>query len=131
MSSDPARSGDPAADLLDRAAMGVSLVCMAHCLAVPLALTLVPSVIPALWDDQLVHVTALALALPLALFGIGSSLRRVRDPAVLTLATVGLVLMAAGIALHDAPPLDVILTLLGAGTVGSAHLRNYLLRRRA
>ena len=131
MPSDPARSGDPTADLLDRAAMGVSLACMAHCLAVPLALTLVPSLMPAFWDDRVVHVTALALALPLAVIGLGPGLRRSRNGTVLALATGGLLLMAAGIALHDIPPLDVVLTLVGAGAVGAAHLRNFLLRRRA
>jgi hypothetical protein len=127
MSTDP---GDNAADLLDRAAMGVSLACMAHCLAIPLALTLAPPLLPAVWDDRMVHVTALALALPLALLGIGTSLRRVRDPSVVGLAGLGLAFMAGGIALHEAPPLDIVLTLAGATSVGAAHLRNYVLRRR-
>lgn len=131
MTTDPAQSGPETADLLDRAAMGVSLVCMAHCLAIPLTLSLAPSLLPTVWDDRMVHVLALALALPLAVLGIGARLRRSRDRLTLGLAGAGLTLMAAGIGLHDAPPLDVVFTLAGAGSVGAAHMRNYTQRRQA
>ena len=131
MSTDPAQASPVSVDLVDRAAMGVSLACMLHCLAIPLTLSVAPSLIPRVWDDQLVHVAALALALPLAAIGIGMRLRRSRDLPTLLLAGGGLLLMAAGIVAHEAPPLDVILTLAGAGALGLAHLRNFRRRRTA
>ena len=129
MASEPARQSDDSADLLDRAAMGVSLLCMAHCLSLPLILSLAPSLLPAVWDDRMVHAGALALALPLAIVGIGARMRGSRDRLTFALAGAGLLLMALGIALHDSPPLDLLLTLAGAGTVGAAHFRNFAQRR--
>lgn len=123
--------GTDSADLLDRAAMSVSALCMVHCLTLPLILSLAPSLLPAVWDDRLIHAGALALALPLAIVGIGARMRTSRDPLTLGLAGVGLALMALGILAHDAPPLDLVFTLAGAGSVGTAHLRNYARRRRA
>lgn len=131
MASDPAQPSTDSVDLLDRAAMGVSLLCMAHCLALPLMLSLTPSLLPAVWDDRMVHTVALGLALPLAIVGIGARMRSSRDALTIGLAGTGLVLMGLGIATHDAPPLDLLFTLAGAGSVGAAHLRNYSRRRRA
>lgn len=118
------------ADLLDRTAMGVSLACMAHCLAIPLVLTLAPTLLPAIWDDVLVHMLALALALPLASVAILLRFRYTRDTLTLALAALGLAGMAVGIVLHEAPPLDFVFTFAGAGCLGWAHLRNFRLRRR-
>lgn len=118
------------ADLLDRTAMGVSLACMAHCLAIPLVLTLAPTLLPAIWDDVLVHMLALALALPLASVAILLRFRYTRDTLTLALAALGLAGMAVGIVLHEAPPLDFVFTFAGAGCLGWAHLRNFGLRRR-
>ena len=117
-------------DLLDRAAMGVSMACMAHCLALPLMLTFAPTLLPAVWDDVVIHLVALGLALPLALVAILMRFRETRDTLTLALAGCGLAGMAVGIALHEAPPLDFVFTFAGAGALGVAHFRNFGLRRR-
>ena len=117
-------------EVVDRVAIGVSLACVLHCLAAPIALALAPSLLPDFWDHEFVHVVALGLAVPLAAAAIGRGLRGSRDTAVLALAVGGLCSMIAGVLFHEHAGADLLFTVTGASAVAAAHMRNLLLRRR-
>lgn len=110
---------------LDSAAIGVSLACLAHCLLVPTMLVVAPWLVPALWADESFHLWAVALAIPISIFGLGVGYRRHRRRGLLVIAAIGLALMAAG-ALLVSEALETPVTVAGASAVAFAHLRNWL-----
>ena len=52
----------------DKVAVGLSLVCVVHCLALPLLLILVPSMTILQLDNEAVHVWMVATIIPAGLF---------------------------------------------------------------
>jgi hypothetical protein len=110
---------------LDLSAVGLSFLCVLHCLALP-ALALVLPTLGAVADIEWLHLALLALAAPIALIAfVGPRAGGPRDRWMLALAVAGLALMLAAIPARD---WDRPLTLAGGATLALAHLANW--RRR-
>ena len=110
----------------DRAAMGVSSLCLAHCLALPLLLTVSPALshwLPLASHD--VHLWLLALALPLALIGLGLGYKRHGVVSVLLRGGAGVTVMGLGVS-HLLPlGFDTAATIVGVSLVLWAHISNW------
>ncbi|WP_432767973.1 MAG: MerC family mercury resistance protein [Sphingopyxis sp.] len=124
-----------AADLLG---ITLSLTCLVHCLALPLAILLAPALSRWIALPEGVHALILLLALPAAAVAMAGGWRRHRRVAPGAWAAAGLALLALGLAAHegwlavdDAEAADRLLTSLGALALASAHLANWRLRHRA
>ncbi|MDP1617706.1 MerC domain-containing protein [Phenylobacterium sp.] len=107
------------AGLLDGSAIGLSGLCLIHCLALPVAAAFAPLV--GLWGEaEWVHLAFVILAAPLS---VGALLlaqpRRLRP---ISLAASGLALLVSGLVFHDA---ETLLTVAGGLTLASAHLMNW------
>lgn len=78
------------ANVVEGVALSASLLCLAHCLALPLLLLLLPGVIGLFAQSDAFHYAALALVVPAALaaFALGYRRHRARRPALLGLAGV-------------------------------------------
>lgn len=113
-------------NLADGAAIGVSMLCLVHCLALPTLLALAPWLIPGFMVDESFHVAAVVIALPISAFALASSLQA--RPMVVVLAGLGLALLLIG-TLVEEESLEVSITVCGALLVASAHIRNLLLQR--
>jgi hypothetical protein len=113
----------------DPAAVGVSLACLAHCLLVPLLLSIAPWAVPGLWQDETFHLWAVAAAIPLSAVGIGLGFRQHRRIGLVLLAGAGLTGMLAGALLAPDEATETAATVVGASAVALAHLRNYSLGR--
>lgn len=112
----------------DRLGIGASVVCLAHCLALPFVLTGA-----AAWGahaHEWFHVGVAAVSIPLALVAAWPGYREHRDRGVLALLLAGAALFAASVGLHDRLPEtgSLALSLAGSLLLLSGHWRNY--RRR-
>ncbi|MCC5887025.1 MAG: MerC domain-containing protein [Gammaproteobacteria bacterium] len=112
----------------DAMAVGLSLSCLAHCLLLPLAVTLAPWVFPAFVSDERVHIFLLALAVPISAWGIGLGFRRHGEGRLVWMAVLGLALMIAGV-LQETDWLERGLTVVGVVLVAAAHILNWRRRR--
>ena len=104
--------------------MGLSLLCLVHCLALPLLAASLPAAALLMAHSTATHLALLAVALPLGLVVLWRG-RRQAGPWPLWLGGAGFALMAAAIAL---PALDQPLTIAGVALVMGGHLLNW--RRR-
>jgi len=84
----------PALNRIDIGAIALSGLCVAHCLALPLLLALVPLGALHGLDDARFHWFMLLFALPLSLFGLAHGYHRHRRLVLPIIGGVGLLLMA-------------------------------------
>ncbi|MDZ3833375.1 MAG: MerC domain-containing protein [Sphingopyxis sp.] len=127
----------PHARAADLAGVTLSLTCLVHCLALPLAILFAPALSPWLTLPDGVHSAVLLIAMPTALIAMTGGWRDHRHPAPPLIAAAGLGLLALGLAAHegwlavsDPEVADRWLSSLGALALASAHLINWRLRVR-
>lgn len=115
---------------LDKLGISASVLCLIHCLALPVLIPLVPTL--GLFGHDEVHLMLLAPIVALAGFGILPGYLRHRSYAVLFAAMIGVLLCSAAVGaevffgLHS---LDVPLTIAGGLCLAGAHLTNLRLSR--
>lgn len=113
--------------IADTIAIGGSIACALHCLALPLAILLLPSLAALPIADESFHYGMLAWILPTSVFALSIGCRRHRDFGVFGLGVFGLALLI-GAAVFGHTLLgaggEMAMTLAGAGVIGMSHLRN-------
>jgi len=115
-------------NLLDGLAIGVSLTCLVHCLALPLLIALLPAWSAWLDVPEAFHAWIIAFAAP---FSLAILLRAARGRLwfpPLWLGLAGLGIMALGLGVHH-PAMEAAVTSAGALILAAAHIANW--RRRA
>ena len=115
----------PGIDLAESAAVTASLLCLAHCILIPLAVAALPLLSSALALPESFHIGVLLFAAPTALFALGAGWRQHSRTAPLTLGMSGILLL--GLALVF-PVHETVLTIIGSLTLVTAHLANWRLR---
>lgn len=116
----------PTSSWLDRSAMGLSGLCLVHCLGGSLLLTGLTAA-GGVWSHQ-VHAYGLAIALPLAAIALLRGLRAHRRGWPMVLGIVGLMLMAGSLLLPHGGR-EIAVSMAGAALLGVAHLLNLRLLR--
>lgn len=110
---------------LDRAAMWLSGLCLVHCLALPLAILLAPTL--SHWveaTETTTHWILFGIAIPISLVAFVQGYRRLRSKLTLLLGGLGLLLMLVAVSHVFGRELEVALTVVGVTAVMFAHLRN-------
>ena len=113
--------------LLDRFAIGMSLLCLLHCLALPLLLVLVPSLSALGVADERFHQVLVFLVLPTSLVALYLGCRRHRRRSALFWGLTGVtVLVLAAVFGHDVLGEigERIMTVVGALMVALGHFKN-------
>ncbi|MFN3521956.1 MAG: MerC domain-containing protein [Phenylobacterium sp.] len=105
--------------LLDRSAIGLSGLCLIHCLALPAAAVALP-MLGSLASAEWVHVAFVALAAPLSAFALGRS-GAWRSPLLAGLAAFGLGLLAAGAFVAPTHGLETAMTVVGGLCLALCH----------
>lgn len=127
MNQTPAKS----TDWLDSAAIGLSGLCLLHCLALPFFVGALPMLMP--FAESHLHAQMLYFALPLSAVAIGIGYARHRNPRVIFAAMAGLTLLVLGATVaHGSLGVvaDRLFTVSGSIILALAHLWNGLLSRR-
>lgn len=112
---------------LDGLALTLSAICLVHCLALPVALTLLPTLAAGLIDHADFHKLMLIVALPASLLAFGIGCRRHRRLDVLVLGGLGLsMLVFAAYAAHAwHGELERYVTIAGGLILALAHIQNF------
>ena len=125
----PGNSGVAQQNFFDGLAIGVSITCLAHCLALPVLIAFLPA-----WSTWLVvpetfHLALLAFAAPLSLAILLRAARGRSRFAPLRLGVTGLIFMTIGLFMQGTP-IELLSTSLGAAALASGHVLNWRRRSR-
>ncbi|MDG2501456.1 MAG: MerC domain-containing protein [Porticoccaceae bacterium] len=118
----------------DKAAIGLSFLCIAHCLALPLLVVLLPVLTAYNLQDEAVHWWMLSAVVPTSLYALTMGCKRHKTYSVVALGVFGLmILVATPFMGHEllGESGESILTTIGALIIASGHLINHRLCRRA
>jgi hypothetical protein len=111
-----------AASLLDRIAIGLSGVCLLHCMASFVLLSLFA--LSGGWLDHRVHVIGLALAMPLAAVALWRGWRRHGRLGIGALGASGLSVMGLSLMVSHGQSGEMLVSMLGVSLLALAHWRN-------
>jgi uncharacterized membrane protein len=110
---------------LDGAAVGLSALCLVHCLALPLVVAGLPFL--AQFAEGHLHKQMLVVVVPLSIIALGLGFRHHRNGRIVMSGVVGMVLLAVGATLaHEQWGLlaDRTFTIAGALLLAAAHFYN-------
>lgn len=114
----------------DKSAMGLSFLCLAHCLLLPIATILLPTVLAMPVDDELFHRLLLIAVIPMSALALLMGCRKHRNWTVLFWGGIGLsILVFTAIFGHDlfSETGEKILTAIGSLIIIVGHYKNYKL----
>ncbi len=108
---------------LDMASMGLSGLCVAHCLALPFLVAALPF-LGIFSQNELVHQVLVSIAAPLSVLALWRS-GGWRKIVVVAPMAAGLAMLAAAAFIPDLEPVEAPLSVVGALLVAAAHVVNY------
>lgn len=117
----------------DKTAIGLSLLCTLHCLAMPLAAVLLPTSAAMTLEDELFHHWILIAVFPVSAYALTMGCKKHKHYRLLAVGGIGLFILAvAAVGGHDrlGEIWEKTLTVIGATTIALGHLWNYRLCRR-
>ncbi|MET0310055.1 MAG: MerC domain-containing protein [Sphingomonas sp.] len=116
------------ADWIERVAFSAAMLCLVHCLALPIALAALPALSKALSLPENIHLWLLALAVPASTWALvsGGMGRATRAP--LLLGAFGLMLLALGAIVFAQSAAETPVTVAGSLLLALAHVMNWRLR---
>ncbi len=114
--------------LLDKSAMTLSGLCLVHCLAGSLLLTVFAA--SGDWLGHDVHVVGLLLAMPLAAVALWRGFALHGRYAIGVLGALGIGLMAASLLISHGGVAEIALSIIGVCLLATAHLWNLRASRR-
>ena len=118
-------------DRLDAIGIGISSLCLIHCLFLPVLALLVPSLVGSVLGSKWLHILLIGVAVPISIGAFWHGLRchGCLRPGVL--GALGLALMAVAVLPWLPESTEIPLTMLGVAALASGHLANRRLRLRA
>jgi len=129
-SSTPAlpRSPSRRQKLLDGFAVTASLLCLVHCLLLPVLLIALPVLATMLALPEAFHAAAFAVAVPTSILAMTSGRYRHQRQWPAILAGMGLALLGIGAFAIDSELSERVVTSIGAVTLAVAHILNWRAR---
>lgn len=116
----------------DKAAIGLSFICVLHCLATPFMVVALPAVFAGFLSGETFHLWLLFAVVPISLLALTMGCNKHRRFNVVLLGCVGIAVMLSAVWLgHDklGESGEQILTLLGACIIAVGHWFNHRLCR--
>jgi len=116
--------------MVEHAALGASLLCLVHCLALPVIFALLPALSSFLPVGESFHLWMLGIAVPASGLALVSGHAKHSAWWPLLLGVTGLSLLAVGVLMFGETGLETPLTVFGAILLALAHIWNMRLRRK-
>ncbi len=116
--------------ITDKFAISLSLMCVIHCLALPVLLALLPGMAVLQLDNEAFHLWMVVAVLPTSIYALTLGCKQHKRYQLLILGTIGLALLVMALVLGEeriGEAGEKILTVLGAGFVAVGHWFNYRL----
>ncbi|BCD98751.1 MerC domain-containing protein [Marinagarivorans cellulosilyticus] len=116
--------------LSDTTAISLSLMCALHCLALPLALIVFPSIATLQLDNEYFHFWMIIIVIPISLYALTLGCKAHKRFYTLSIGVLGLALLLLAVSLTETVIKEIgekILTLMGATFIAFSHYRNYKL----
>ena len=116
--------------ITDKLAIGLSLACVIHCLALPVLLVLLPGIAALQLNNESFHLWMVVAVLPSSIYALTFGCKQHKRYQLLFLGSVGIVLMILALFLGEAVIGELgekILTTVGGGLVAAGHWFNYRL----
>ena len=118
---------DSASARLDMYAVGLSTLCLLHCIALPVLVTVLPAVALAA-ENELVHKALVVIAVPVSLRVVWKALPGDGNGLFVGAALVGLGLLLLAAFVEAASTYEQPITVAGGALLGSAHLWHWMRR---
>lgn len=118
--------------LADKIAIGLSIACALHCLALPLVISLLPSLLALGLADEAFHRWMVLGVIPMSVMALSMGCRLHRRFTVIAVGGLGLLFLLAPLVLgHEMLGEwgERTVTLTGAFLIATSHLRNFELCR--
>lgn len=116
----------------DKFAIGLSMMCAIHCLALPFLLVLLPSMAALQLDNEAFHLWMVVAVLPTSIYALTLGCKQHKRYRLLILSVIGLALLVMGLVLGEVligEAGEKLLSVIGAGFVAAGHWFNYRLCR--
>ena len=116
--------------VFDKSAMGLSVLCMVHCLVFPVIATVLPVIVALGLADESFHQLLLIGILPISIVALMLGCRRHRTWAIMFWGMLGLSILIATVLLgHEVlgENGEKIATIIGSVVIVYSHFRNYRL----
>ena len=117
----PPTPGEAAVSAVDVYAASIAILCLAHCLAVPILISSVSLAVP-FAESELVHKALVLIAAPATLFVIYTDARRTGRWLFIGIALAGLGLLFAAAFMPALEAFEEPTTVAGSITLASAHI---------
>lgn len=112
--------------LLDSAAIGASLLCLIHCIGLPILFALLPALASiGLPSSEWLHLLLLLTAIPVSALALVGGWRAHGRVVPMLLGALGLAGLAAGLAFDSVPGAETALTVAGSLALAMAHIGNW------
>lgn len=112
--------------LLDGAAIGASLLCLLHCIGLPILFALLPALASiGLPSSEWLHPLLLLTAIPVSALALVGGWRAHGRVVPMLLGALGLAGLAAGLAFNSMPGAETALTVAGSLALAMAHIGNW------
>ena len=112
----------------DKVSIGISLLCVMHCLLFPLFLILSSNYLTLFLNNELFHYTLLFLVVPLSLFALTIGLKNHNSFNIFIFGFIGLIFLLSAL-FFDIKILfvssEIFLTILGSSFLMIAHYKNF------
>ncbi len=112
----------------DQAAIGTSLLCLVHCLAVPLAVSFFPAIARLVELPEWFHLVLVLLALPISGWAMAAGFRRHGAIMPVAWAITGVMLMTLGVSSGWSLVVETGITVVGSLILMLAHFLNWRAR---
>jgi hypothetical protein len=112
----------------DKFAIGLSLLCTLHCLALPLLILLLPAVSAVFLADEGFHFYMVMMVLPISCFSLCVGFKQHQESKILLQGVTGLIILSITVLLgHEqlGEITEKLLTLLGSSFICYSHYLNY------
>ncbi|WP_448664628.1 MerC domain-containing protein [Sphingomonas sp. CJ20] len=118
-------------EIYDGMAIGASILCLIHCLLLPLLIVLVPTLAAFLAVPESFHLWALAFAVPSSVGALGTGYRRHHELRPIVIVIPGIVLLSVGAIAASSEWMETALTVPGALLLAIGHAVNWRAMRHA
>ena len=116
-------------DFVEGTAISASLLCLVHCLALPLLLLALPALAGTFFESETFHIAAAALVVPAAALAFLLGYRRHRAPAPALLGSAGAASIVAALFPGWGEGAATTMTAAGSLFLISGHLINWRMRQ--